>query len=376
MSVGPYQALAAELVTGSLEHVVEVTARPVGGTAFPISIEGDALSVTFSEDWSPHIQVNATAAMPLTDAQLDALDGRAGCRITVDVGYIYPDRSRDVHVLADVALRGRQVSRPDNKLGILAVSDEIRAQDRVWHSTDTPPAFTGIVGAVKWCAELAMYPEPVVIETAFADSVGSTSIDGMKVPVGSDLWSPIADLANRAGVWVHCTSDRKWRIRGRPAGTDAPVHRLAVGENGTIVTSDSGLDRGDWSNYVILEYFFTNAAGAQVTIFGRAGVTSGPFQPSVTGYRMYHEKRTQPITQAQADAAAATVLRNLVTRGRSLTLTAIAAYWLRPGHVVEVELVTGGPQVHIVQSVQFNPLAGLMTVTTRQPNDYTIQTGE
>lgn len=375
MSTAPYAARAAELLPYSLGHVATVTALPLSGEPFTLDMSGASLEVTMDENWSPHIQVTMTGPVPEAVAQLDALDGRSGTRLRVDAGYIYPDLGEDVHLLADVGLRRRQVLRPSSNMTVLGVSDEIRAQDRRSSGTLTP-GFTTFAQLVSWCAGQAMFPEVPVIVNRVSDASGSAAVAGLEISAGSDLWGPLADVANRAGIWVHCDTSRRWIIRARASGKEDPAWRLAVGEAGTVLDSDSSLDREDWANSVLLEYSFVNDAGNPVTVIGRANIVSGPLRPSVVGFRTHHEKREFRVTQAQANEAAASVLRNFSTRGRSLTLTALAAYWLRPGMPVDVQLRTGPAEKHIIKSVTFKPLAGLMTIQTREPHNDEIGTGD
>ncbi|MDQ5821178.1 MAG: hypothetical protein M3540_07050, partial [Actinomycetota bacterium] len=199
-------------------------------------------------------------------------------------------------------------------------------------------------------------------------------VSGLVIDPGTDLWASMADVAARVGAWLYVTEDRTWRVRSRPVVGSIAL-ALTVGEAGTIITSEAGMSREGWANYTILEYRFRDGAGDQ-TVYGRAKVIDGPLRPAAAGYRMHTETRNIKATQDQADAAAGSVLRNLVTRGRTLTLRAIAAYWLRPGETIEVTLPTGETETHLVRSVSFTPAAGTMDVVTRQPNDATIETGE
>ena len=370
----PYSSAVAEYIKGSLEHVWAVTADPKVGASFPLTVE--ALKVTLAEDWAPHIQASLTAPM-LTQAQLDALDPRTGARIQISAGYRYPDGTLDLQPLADLAVRQLVPTWPDDQVTINASSDEALAQDRmrVEDGRGLPFTFAGINEAVSWFADYAVYPDSAVLDTSFAASYGASAVAGMEVDAGTPMWSPIEDAASRAGVWVHCTTDRKWRITARP-GLATPRHTLAVGSAGTIVTAQAPLDRTQWANQVLTEYTWTDAAGTQQTVYGRAAVTSGPFSVNSAGYRSVKQSYTRPATQAQADAAAASRVRNLVSRGRGLTLEAHAAYWLRPGETITAQLPVGAPENHIIKSLTFDPVAGLMSLETRLPLDATVTTGE
>lgn len=375
MSASPYSDTALEAITGSeLEHLVRVTVDPSGGAPFEVAAEG--ISITYAEDWSPHIQSAMTTAVP-TVAQLDLLDPRLNCRVQIDAGYRYPDGVEDLKPLCNLGLRTRHVGRPANQVNLTASSDEARAQDRRRVEDYGPfTTFTGINELVQFFADYAVYPQTAEVITSYPADGGYWAIYGITAPVGTPMWDVIADAAARAGVWVHCTSDRKWRIRPRATIAATPQHVLEVGTNGTIITSDAALERVEFANQSIIEYSWTDAAGDDHTVYGRARITSGPYSVDVVGYVVDHITINRAATQAQADAAAASRVGNLVTRGRSLSLEAHAAYWLRPGHTISVKLPTGSAELHLIKSIRFEPLAGKMQIETRQPLDVTITTGE
>jgi len=371
----PYSAAVAGYIKGSLEHIYTVTADPKLGASFELPTEDAGLKVTLAEDWAPHIQTSLTVPM-LTQEQLDALDPRTGARIQISAGYRYPDGTQDVHQLADLAVRLAEPAWPANQVGINASSDEALAQDRMRVEANIGPfAFAGINEAVQFFANYAVYPDTAVLSSSFAAGYGAASVAGLEVATGTPMWSPIEDVAARAGVWVHCTPDRKWSITPRP-GLTTPAHVLTVGTDGTIITARAPLDRTQWANHVLTEYSWTDGAGAQQTVYGRAAVTSGRFSVNSAGYRTVKRTYTRPATQAQADAAAASRVRNLVSRGRGLTLEAHAAYWLRPGDTITVQLPLGPAENHVIKSITFDPPAGLMSIQTRLPLDATITTGE
>jgi hypothetical protein len=165
---------------------------------------------------------------------------------------------------------------------------------------------------------------------------------------------------------------RQWRIEPRPAVASRAVASLKVGANGTITRSASTVTRDDWANTVRLRYRWRTAAGADQLVTGYAAVTSGPYAPATAGTRVYIEERETPSTTAAANRAAKAILARMLARSRSYQLTAHAAYWLRAGHTITVQLPTGGQERHLVSSVVFRPLAGLMDLTTRLPDTASV----
>lgn len=369
----PYLAQAAQAVNQSLEHCQLVMVQPATGPAFPLEVQD--LEFGFSEDWAPHVEVSVKAAVPQDLAQVDALDPRAGCRLLVSAGYVYGDRTEDVHQLADVALQTREVSRPNNQLSLTGVSGEAQLQDYLvlWNPS-IPQA--GLNEAMAWVLQFGLQPKVPKVKTTLPAGYGKANLAGIEAPIGTNYWNVAEDAAQRTDAWIYCDGADTWQITTKPTVAAKPAHALVVGQDGTIITSQSTLDRNAWANAVCITYSWSDAANVQHTIHGRAVTSAGPFNVGQVGYRAQHVQREMPVTQKQADTAAAGMLRNLVSRGRGLTLEALAAYWLRPGMTVSVTLPTGAPELHLVQSVRFRPGAGTMTVTTRQPLNVTITTGE
>lgn len=369
----PYSSAVTELITGSLRHEASVQVQANGEDPFDLDVEGN-LTVTFSEDWAPYVQADLTAAVPADDV-LDLIDPRKNTRLLVNAGYTYPDNTTEIFPLADLGVRSRPVKRPDGTMDLDAGSDEYRAQDyraMYWAGMER----AGINEAVSWLAGYAVGPEPARVVSNFPARTGAAALAELEVSLGDDYWGLMDDAAARTGKRVYCDEFRTWRVTSRPESAGKISHELAVGENGTIMVSQSTLSREPWYNAVCLQYRWTDAERVEHVVIGRALVQSGEFSVSVVGHKVHYEEIARPINQAAANAAAAAKLRNLVTRGRSLELEAAAAYWLRPGMTTRVTLPTGAPALHLVQSVKFMPLDGRMRVSTRQPLNVEISNGE
>lgn len=371
----PYWAPVRELLPHPLGHVSTVIAHPKGSAPVPLKVLKDSLKVTFSEDWAPYAQVELSLPAD-TAAPLDALDPRQNCRLSISAGYLYPAGvEADIHPLADVALRERPVRRPDDVVILKAASDEARAQDyRIMHTGAFPRS--GVNEAVRWLLGFALAPDVPVLYSDFADGAKASGLAEIEAGIGDDVWSILDDVAARSGVRIWCDETRVWRISARPEYSGATSLEVAVGTNGTILTSESGLSREPWYNAAVLTYRWTDAANTEHIRHGRALVMEGDYSVPEVGAKVYHEEINRPVSQAAADRAAESRLRNLVTRGRSLTLTVGAAYWLRPGQTVRVKLPTGTADKHLVQSVSFTPHNGLMELVTRQPLNVKISNGE
>ena len=374
MTTAPWEPRAESMVRQSLEHRQLVTVQPVDQDPFSLDVED--LEISFSEDWAPHVEVSLSAAMPQDQAQLDALDPRAGCRLLVSAGYVYPDRTPDIHQLADVALDTREVTRPDNQLKLTAVSAEVQLQDyRSFWNPRVIPA-TGLPAAIRAVLAFGLQPKTAKVNATVAENYGAAHLAGIEAPLGTTYWDVAEDAAARTDAWVYCDGANTWQVTTKPQLAGKPAHALTVGQGGTLISTNTTLSRQDWANAVILTYDWTDANNVRRTVYGRALASSGAYATSAVGFRTHQENREIPVTQAQANRAAEGVLRNLISRGRGYTLDAVAAYWLRPGMTVSVQLPTGEPELHLVRSVRFRPGTGTMTLTTRQPQNVTITTGE
>lgn len=367
----PFLPDVDDRIRQSVEHVYAATAYPVTGAPIPLDLED--LSITFDESWSPHIQADIRAKVPEDQVTLDRLDPRLNCRVAITLGYVYDGRVSDVHDVADLHLRTREVLRPDNQLRLTASSDEARAQDAKRRTADAAPPKTGINEIIAYAAGKAVYPDAAEIVSDFPPGYGVNSFTELSLDVGNDFQSIITDAAGRAGVWVYSDGARRWHITTRAEVAGVSAHKLFTGPDGTIFESDTALQREDFFNSVCLKYTWKDVANVDQVIFGEAYVPgSGAYGVSVIGWNTYVEERQGPITQPQATAAAQTVLKYKITRGHGIRLGAAAAYWLRPGMTVTIQLPSGDQERQLIRAVSFNPKSGSMSITTRQPESVSI----
>ena len=184
----------------------------------------------------------------------------------------------------------------------------------------------------------------------------------------TDRWDTVQDLADQIEAQVYDDGLRTWHIDPAPALASSG-YVLAVGPGGTVTGSDAGLDREDWANWVVLRYKWTSTAGAQLGAVGSQRITSGPYAATAGNVKIAYIERNTPSTNGLANQAAASLVKRMVTRGRSLAVTAPSPYWLRPGDTTQVALPTGDPELALASSVTFDLRTGLMDVTTRNPDN-------
>jgi len=354
----PWSADTPDLLTESLTHLAGARVVLPSGEVIELELEGGTLS--WDETRSPRAMADLTCRVPEDAALLSRIDPRTGARLVVDVGYLRPGDVEDLQTAANLALQSRPVRRPDDRMTLTGYSDEVLVTDNAasasltLNTTTTAEAMTYIIG-------LTVPAPPINVTAPVGPAVSQTQPD-------ADKWDTLADLADRIGARVYDDGLRQWWIAPVPV-IGKPAHALAVGVDGTILESEAGLSREGWFNRVYLKYKWTDASDVDHVIRSVRSVNTGTYAAVLGNTSTYFEERELPATQAQADAAATALVARTVTRGRTFSVTAISAYWLRPGHTATVTLPTGDPEDHLVASVAFDLATGRMNVTTRLPDN-------
>lgn len=120
-----------------------------------------------------------------------------------------------------------------------------------------------------------------------------------------------------------------------------------------------------------MRHTWRDAAGVDQTVIG---YYRDP-DPAIVSHRTVVIERDTPSNEPLARSAATAIQQRMTARGRAThTITAPAAFWLRPGSLVLLELPTAqaepgragnnGPRA-VVGSITFRASDGSMTVTTR-----------
>lgn len=359
MTTDPYTGDTPDLLTRSLTHTMAARCVLPDGETFRLDVE--RARVGFDSTRAPRVIASLSCRVPTDDAQLSRIDPRTGARIEIDAGYIRPGGLRDIHPLVDLGLRRRPVARPDDTMELEAHSDEALVID------DAPRLGGAFTRSTTTGAITAMLTD--VFGMGLTPTVTSTTGPAVTQGPYEDRWDLVLDLADRIGARVYDDGMRGWWIAPAPVLT-TPTLLLQVGQYGTVPSSDSELSRDDeWANQVFLRYRWRDTSDVEHTISATRRITTGPYAAVAGNIKSRLIERAVSTTQAEANAAAASLVARTVTRGASLTLRAISAYWLRPGHTVTVQLPTGLAQDHLVESVEFDLLDGSMDVTTRLPDN-------
>lgn len=362
MSPAPYLDDAEAILAGAHGHIVR--ARATGATfTMPLALvdEAGAVSLDYDEQRAPRVQARLLCALPATLEDLERLDPRAGVRVELDLGYRRPGGAQDVATVADLGLRRVSVNYADRTMSLSLAGDEalvVDASSVAVGKVDTPTHRAGVQALL----EQAISPAPNFVANVPGDT--AALVDPL-----TDRWATAQDLADRKECALYDDGLRTFVLEPVPTVATTPAASLTVGDGGTVLEPEADLARDAWFNYVCLRYRWRNAAGADQVITATAYVSSGPYAISGdAGKRILLDERNVPTTQAAANAAARAILVRQLSRSRSFTFTAIAAYWVRPGSTVSVTLPGGRPEAHLVSRVSFQPLVGTMTLATRLPD--------
>lgn len=361
MSTGDYLPGTDTGLASLASHVIraQVTHPDIGVLELPLTAGGSSVSVTFDEAQAPRVE--ASIQTPIV-AGSELVDARTGARLELFAGYVRDDGSEDVQLLADLGLRRTPRSHAAGILTLVARSDEALV-------IDASPAVAEKITAMSPAAAVTsllgktLSPAPYVEDNLTTS--GTVTLDPIE-----DRWAALQDLADRYGAQVFDDGTRTWHAMPSPSSlAPVPDHVIAPGDGGTLLDVDEGVDRDQWANYVRVRYRWRTGAGADAQVIATAYVSTGPYAVTgPAGRRILEVDRDAATTQAEANAVARAMLLRALSRAESLEVRAVAAYWLRPGHTVDVQLPRGGRRVrHLVSRVSFDPVDGTMTLRTRLP---------
>ena len=362
----PYAEQALDTIRTT--HRQRVTAKFYPTSGDPLDLVVNDGNVTLSEAWAPHAQVHLSCAGGLDLETLAKLDPRQAPLLEVHAGYIYPGGADDVQLLATAVLAERRVVQPGDSLELEANSEEMLAQDVVWLEATQTKSYAGLREAIEaLLAYMAGGKQTLVAD--FGAKFRADLTTGVELERGASVWEVIYHLALQAGRWLYVGADGTWRCTAKATQASTTSVYLAASGPGSIVTRvDDVLSRNGYYTAAMVTYTWKDSAGADQTMVG----TWAP--PAAAGMKGSGQKtlvldRRGKASQWGANEAARLTVRNMSTRGASYQVDAVAAYWLRPGHTVQVTLANGATVRHICKQVVFHLGNGSMTVTTREPSN-------
>lgn len=345
--------------------------NPTGDPRYTVfDLDPSSCTVTFDEAWSVHIQARLTLEATTDPNLLAALNPLYPATVVIKAGYIWPDGSTDLQTLATLFVRSRQISEPAGTLSVHLVSWEGLIEDYTYIRPHTPRT----VNLVSWLTDhlkttLTPVTPPTVSNRSGVYAGGGVGlIAGMTYPLGRTAGGSLTDVAARCSKWVHADSLGRCVIDARPVKATDPeamAATLSKGPGGTVTRMDTWSDREPWYNTVVLRYWWDNGTASQ-NIIGTARPFMSVLGPQFAGERAYYEEINAGATQAAADAAAVSKLTHLLGRHRIHDVTAVAAYWIRPGQTVQLQPLDGPDETAQVRTVTFDLSTHSMTLATRE----------
>ncbi|WP_156380231.1 hypothetical protein [Arthrobacter sp. Soil762] len=371
----PYKYDAEDRIRFSAMHIVSATAYPDG--ADPVELDIETGWVKFDDSVAPRIQASLTCKIPADTSVLESLDARRTFRVRIYAGYKWNSVEKDVQLLADLHVRSRSITRPNNRMELECWSDEGLAMDYKRLAWDSQPPQTNLLDAVAYHRLIATIGSELPdIVSDYPPEFGTSAVEDLVQEPGQSGWDLTVESASRAGVSVYCDPDRTWRIAKPQELSSKTALNLTTGGGGIIIDSNSVYSRENFHNAVCIKYAWKDDSNVDHVVYGHAFIATGPLSLIEIGYNSYFEERNVPATQAQADAAASAVLTAHSRRGRSFSVAAVSAYWLRPGMTVTATLPEGEQERVLVSAVYYNFPSGSMSVRLRQPEDIDISNTE
>ena len=386
--IAPWSVDAEDLIRGALRHVysVKIYEQATPNTLLPITVTGCTL--TYDELWAPYVQGELTAVIP-DAATLAKLDPRGIVRVDVYAGYVLPGGATDSHLMARCLLSKRDAVYPGDVMTLEFQGPEYIVQGRVSrHLGDGPMAIGGEWNSTTLVRD-AM--QNVYNSTRLANVLPWVTIDYDLDGVGDDtgwvdpgsLWGPsvganhldvLRDVADRVDAWFRIDELGVYRISRRRWGEPSPSHRMRIGADGTIITSADTLARDGWANVLQIRYEWTvttEVDGVATETPKSAGAlieTRGAFDAEVVGMVHVLVTRQHMVSSyTQARNAGMALLNRYSTQANALTISGVAAYWLRPEKGISVQLPVGAEQTLVVSAITFDLDAGRMDIRTRSP---------
>lgn len=348
MSVtAPYDPRALTDISSTLETTCTVNATTASGLPLG-TLDVESLVLTMDEAWAPHARLELTVALDAADAT--HLDSRKGVRIVVALGYRYTGGALDQHPAANLTLWAWSYAGP-GRINVEAQGDELLLMG--W----TPLAQTRSYAVGSPIVDVITDLLAMALGRAASVEVPRTArlVEPLTVTTGASFWDVVKSLSEQAGIWTYADSLGTWRIAERPRALGQAVVQATTGPNGIVTEAEPAMTRDDWANTVVMTYPTGQIAYATQP--------DGPFGTAAVGVVAARESTSAPWPGSIAAAqGCASLLALKITRGNANSLTALAAWWVRPGHTI----TTPDLDRVIVSRVRFSYPDSLMTITTRE----------
>lgn len=367
-----YPVSAEFLQTLRVSHNVEirVDAYKVNLSAMPVATDTPVLAdVPISGGTvtiDPASQVRRTLDLTIADPSLaPGTDPNAplspfGAELHVQRGIRYPNGTIEWATLGWFRVESADVS-PTNGLQITGADRSAFIQDNRFQGAVSSTPSNTIPFQIKLLIASVF---PTLTCTDLTGSTARTSA----VVWDQDHWQAILDCGTSIGADVFFTADGLPIIKPVPTISDPVRWLVDAGETGVLVDTDISATRDGAYSIVVA----SGEPSDGPPVIGYAYDTdptsptysSGPFGAKPTFY-------SSPLltTNAQASAAAQSILSKVRGLSRQLTLSVIPNPALDAGDVIQVRFPDGTVETHIVDAITIPLDAGTaMTIDTRTPS--------
>lgn len=353
----PYRPETMDLVRADHAQRVSLTITAGSSTWTVQPLSG---RLTLSESWAPSARLDAELAAIFSPADLRTLDPRTKLiTVTITAGYLHATGELDAQTVATLLLDARPVRQPAAVMSLAASSEETRVIESAWMAAEAWQPYLGVVECIEALLSYAR-GRSITLETDIPLRYRSDLTTSIHLETGASLWSVLDDLTAAADLRLFLTEAGNWALQPKPTVAGLVSAYLSKGRGGIAGDSTDDLSRNGYYDAAVVLYEWRDAGGTDRRIIGTYGSPSG---------KVYSTRKDFAIGQSAANAAAKTYVRALSTRGSGYVVQAVACWWLRPGHTVEVTLEDGTTVRHIAQEIEFDLAASTMTVTTREPSN-------
>lgn len=349
--------------------------EPGAGVSINMSVNSAPTRIAeFSvmQNIGPHIapedtSVSELASLPLSWVSIGA------AKTEIEAGYVNPETGEPEYermgryARTDYGFEGQEVHAAYASAEILLMTkidlylDVQGGGGLLWPpGTTTPPSIRDWVQHI--INEVERNAPPAVVQD-HAPTYSPTTAEGFGAGYGVNLWDAMTGVAQAAELRLYPDDEGVWHLR-RPAISKAnPKASFSdvPGEANTIGPIAADYAYADDMQAFIVKHEWTDAAGRQRVVRGRTGNWLIP-----NGGRV--ETRSEPTTQAGANAYAVSRLRAISSAVDTVTFTAPMMPWLRPDEPIHVTR-PGRAGLYFIMDINFDIASGTMEITARKGPD-------
>ena len=237
-----------------------------------------------------------------------------------------------------------QVRRPEGRVSITASTRSKRVSQAGFAPGDR--FYTGTCTAVV--QRIVNEALGITVPCTVQSGLPVINVDPTEAWTG-DPWNAVEQLMDRIGGEAFFDEYDELILRPTPRFDPVPVFELKTGEDGNIIDYTINFERAANRQAVI----FNDPTGSQADIVGIASATGNAAWDGPYGRYRREESRSGKVTQAQANAAAATLLTRTGGALRSVDLTIAPTPFLDAGDCVSVQFANEQTETHWIRTVNF-----------------------